>query len=120
VVGEPQLAEDQEAEGIRAERGQEPVERGGEGRPVQARRHHQVDGEQGDRDGEDGVGEGQDPAGLDRAAPQQQLALVALSPLLPAPGSPPVTPGTDGVPQPGARSCGAHVVTSGFGYSRLE
>jgi hypothetical protein len=108
VMGEPQLAQDQEAEGIRAERWQEPVERGGAGRRVQPRRQHEVDGEQGDRDREDGVGEGQDPAGLHRPAPQQ-LALVALLALLAAPGPPPVTAGHQGSATARARSCGAHV-----------
>jgi hypothetical protein len=77
VVGQPQLAEDHKAEGPGAERGEQPVQCGGEGGPVQVGRHREVDSEQGDRDGEDGVGEGEDPVGLHRPAPQHELLLMA-------------------------------------------
>src|SRR5215208_2844114 len=88
---------------------------GDEGGAVLPRPNLQVDGEQGDGDGEDGVGEGQDPAGLDRAAPEGELLLTVLLSLRPAPGPLAATPGG----QDRHRSAMA-MVTSGFGYSRLE
>jgi hypothetical protein len=54
-MGQPELAEDHEAQHIGAQRRQDLVDRPGEVGAVQARRHLQVEGEQGDGDGEDRV-----------------------------------------------------------------
>jgi hypothetical protein len=92
VVGQPELAEDHEAQHIGAQRRQDLVERPGEVGAVQARRHLEVEGEQGDGDGEDGVGEGEHPVGLDRPAPQPAVQLSLSLPLLLAPGPLPLAP----------------------------
>ena len=88
VVGEPQPAEDDEAQRVGADRREQVAQLPRQRRPLQVGRHLQPQGQQGDRDREHGVGEGEHPAGVDRAAPQQPLPLALLLLPRPPPGAP--------------------------------